>query len=100
VLTEDLLDRYRDRNRLAGRFVDSYRKYCWPVRSLEDLRLAPFHLLATEKAVHAGKDHGWHMRTLSAVNEAASGLLVATAHRTVDLADEGESRRQRPGGRS
>jgi protein phosphatase len=88
VATEDLLDRYRDRNRLAARFVDAYRKYCWPVRSIEDLRLAPFHLLATEKAVHADKDHGWHMKTLSALTEAASAVLFATPYRVVELGDE------------
>ena len=89
VSAEDLLSRYRERNRLASRFVDSYRKYCWPVRLLNDLRLAPFHVLATEKVVHADKDHGWHMKTLAAVTQAASGILFATPHRTVDLADEG-----------
>ena len=30
------------------RFVAAYRQYCWPVESLDDLKLAPFHLLATE----------------------------------------------------
>jgi protein phosphatase len=32
----------------VGRYVDAYRRYSWPVRSLEDHRLAPFHLLASE----------------------------------------------------
>jgi hypothetical protein len=29
-------------------YVDSYRRYCWEVQSVGDLKLAPFHLLATE----------------------------------------------------
>ena len=33
---------------VADRFVAAYRRYCWPVHSLDDLKLAPFHLLATE----------------------------------------------------
>jgi protein phosphatase len=89
VSTQEMLARYRERSHLASRFVDAYQKYCWPVQSLRDLRLAPFHLLATAKAVHADKDHGWHMRTLSAVTEAATGVLFATPYRTVELADEG-----------
>jgi protein phosphatase len=43
-----LEQKLRARAEGVGRYVDAYRRYCWPVRSLEDLRLAPFHLLATE----------------------------------------------------
>ena len=50
-----------------GRFVAAYRQYCWPVESLTDLKLAPFHLLATEGHVHTDKDHRWHMETLAEV---------------------------------
>ena len=49
------------------RFVAAYRQYCWPVESLDDLKLAPFHLLATEGHVHTDKDHVWHMETLAEV---------------------------------
>ena len=45
------------------RFVAAYRRYCWPVASVSDLKLAPFHLLATEGKVHADKPHDWHMQT-------------------------------------
>jgi len=30
----DLLPRTRDRTHLVGRYVEAYRRYCWPVRSL------------------------------------------------------------------
>ena len=43
-----LLERHRDRLTRANRYVDAYRHYCWPVRSVADLKLAPFHLLASE----------------------------------------------------
>ena len=38
-------------DRQAGamtRFVAAYRQYCWPTDGLTGLKLAPFHLLATE----------------------------------------------------
>ncbi|HYL18685.1 MAG TPA: polynucleotide kinase-phosphatase, partial [Burkholderiales bacterium] len=41
-----LLSEFKERLDLAGRYVEAYRRYCWPVASLNDLRLAPFHLLA------------------------------------------------------
>ncbi|MFL6260640.1 MAG: polynucleotide kinase-phosphatase [Thermoanaerobaculia bacterium] len=82
-----LLARYRERYELSGRFASAYRRYCWPVSSVADLRLAPFHLLASEGAVHVDKDHVWHMETLAALCGADPDLLTATPYRVVDLAD-------------
>ncbi|NTX03771.1 polynucleotide kinase-phosphatase [Myxococcus sp. CA040A] len=69
------------------RYVAAYRRYCWPVQSLEDVRLAPFHLLATEGAVHVDKDHVWHLETLAKVCRADPDWLMATSHRVVSLSD-------------
>jgi protein phosphatase len=83
-----LLERMETRETLVTRYADAYRRYCWPVSSVRDLRLAPFHLLATEGAVHADKDHLWHMEqvgALCAVDD--SGVLWSSAHRVVDLGD-------------
>ena len=59
-----LLDRHRVRQNLTERFARAYRNYCWPVESLRDIRVAPFHVMATEGAVHTDKDHVWHMTTI------------------------------------
>jgi hypothetical protein len=45
--------------------------------ALTDLKLAPFHLLATEGHVHIDKDHRWHMETLAEVCRADPELLRA-----------------------
>jgi protein phosphatase len=79
--------RYFDRWSLANRYVEAYRRYCWPVNSIDDLRLAPFHLLASEGRVHIDSDHVWHMRTLARLCEADPNLLVATPFRQVNLSD-------------
>src|SRR5262249_34699616 len=66
--TEDaaaLLTRYQAGGESAEQSPAASRRYCWPVASVSDLRLAPFHLLATEGAVHVGRDHTWHMETLA-----------------------------------
>lgn len=77
-------------NRLAS--VRSYRKafahYCWEVSSLADIRLAPFHLLASGGQVHTDRDHTWHMGQLARLAEALPGLVIATPNRVVNLADE------------
>lgn len=82
-----LVEKYRERLTMAEQYVAAYRSYCWPVNSLEDLRLAPFHILATEGMVHANKTHLWHMETIARVCHADSKLLLATPHQVVDLAD-------------
>lgn len=76
-----LLDRFRTRLDLASRYETAYRRYSWPVTSVADLRLAPFHLLASEGAVHVDKDHLWHMSMVARLG------LTPTRHLVVDLAD-------------
>ena len=82
-----LLDRYRERATAAEKYVDAYRRYCWPVHSLDDLKLAPFHLLATEGRVHTDRDHVWHMQTLKRLCERDERLLLSTSHMVVEVTD-------------
>ena len=70
------------RQQMVNDYVAAYRRYCWPVNSVSDLKLAPFHLLATEGNVHADMPHDWHMQTLARL---ASGIIVATPFRVVDV---------------
>jgi protein phosphatase len=82
-----LLEQHKVRLDLAQRFAQAYRHYCWPVESLRDIRIAPFHVMATEGAVHTDKDHVWHMTTISNFVDPEGGLLMATPYQIVDLAD-------------
>lgn len=83
----EALQQFEQRRSAVDRFVSAYRQYCWPVESLNDLKLAPFHLLATEGKVHLDRDHVWHMETLSELCRHDSDLLQATAFKVVDLTD-------------
>ncbi len=82
-----LLERTRERADAIRRYVEAYRRYCWEVTSLSDLKLAPFHLMATEGRVHVDRDHAWHMALIADLCAADEGLLRATPWRTVDLTD-------------
>jgi protein phosphatase len=82
-----LLQEHEERLRLTQLCVDAYRRYCWQVRSLDDLRLAPFHILASEGHVHTDKDHAWHMDTLGRICQTDPQFLLATPWRKVDLSD-------------
>lgn len=66
-------------------FTAAYRQYCWPVHSLNDYKLAPFHLLATENAVHTHQDHIWHMHKLAQICGQNPQLLLATKCKVIDV---------------
>lgn len=83
-----LLESYTARLGMARQYVEAYRRYCWPVNSLSDLKLAPFHLLATEGKVHTDRDHVWHMETLAQICRQDEGLLLTTPYKIVDLSSE------------
>lgn len=84
---QPLLDQYHHRQQQINHYADAYRRYCWPVQSLADLKLAPFHLLASEGAVHTAKNHLWHLQMLARICAADEALLLATPYRVVDVTD-------------
>lgn len=81
----EIAARYRQREQMALQYVQAYRQYCWPVNSLADLKLAPFHILATEGQVHVDKDHLWHMQTIATFCQADPELLRATPYQLVEV---------------
>ncbi len=74
----------------ALRYRAAYNRYVGPAAGIDDVRVAPFHLLASEGAVHADKDHLWHMAQAHRLAAAASALVLATAHRRVELDDRAQ----------
>ena len=79
-----------ERLRQAQLYSDAYARYCWPVTSLADIRLAPFHLLASEGRVHTDKGHVWHLDAASRLRQADPALFQATRHKVVALNPSGE----------
>ncbi len=94
---QSLVKRFSQTESNAKKFVDAYRQYCWKVNSVDDFRLAPFHILATENSVHVDKDHLWHMEQIRKFCEApiskfidskdGDSVLMATEFRTVDFSN-------------
>ena len=82
-----LLNKYQQRQEMVNQYVDAYRRYCWEVNDISDIKLAPFHILATEGAVHIDKNHSWHMEQAAILEKANSELLMATNHKIIDLTD-------------
>jgi protein phosphatase len=82
---EQVTRKYAARRENVERFVQAYRHYCWPVESLDDLKLAPFHLLASEGTVHVHQNHVWQMETLAKICRHDPQVLLATAFQVVDV---------------
>lgn len=73
------------RSDAVSRYVAEYRRYCWPVNSVNDLRLAPFHVLAYEGAATLEQGHRWHLDLIDRLCAADAGLFRITQRRFVDL---------------
>ncbi len=58
-----------------------------PVQSLADLKLAPFHLLASEGCTYFDRDHVWQMQTLHQLCAADPDFLLATEYHLVAVND-------------
>ena len=83
------LDDYRQRTEAVTEYINAYQQYCWQVESVADLKLAPFHILATEGSVYFDKDHLWHMEMLAQLcQNSENDLLFATPYGTIDVADD------------
>lgn len=53
----ELLTNFQNKQDNAEKFTAAYRRYCWPTLTLDDYKLAPFHILASQGRVHSDKTH-------------------------------------------
>lgn len=67
-------------------FSEIYRRYTWDVRGVGDIRLAPFHLLASQNRVHSGEPHTWHLELVGRLAAADPQVIMSTPAMEVDLA--------------
>ena len=86
-LTAALAD-YHSRLDCLNRYTEAYRRYCWPVSSVDDYRVAPFHILATEGKVWHGENHLRHLSVIKDYITGSDPLFIATNHLAVDLDGE------------
>jgi protein phosphatase len=85
---EKLLEKYTERHESVMRYTDAYRRYCWDVKSLDDYRIAPFHILATEGKTWNAENHLFHMESIAKYMTGSDPVFMATNHLLVDLLDE------------
>ena len=83
-----LRDRVASRLANASAFTAAYRRYCWNTDGLGGVRLAPFAVLASERANHAARDHGWHLALADRLVAADPDLITSTRNLVVSPSDE------------
>ncbi|THE07384.1 polynucleotide kinase-phosphatase [Microbacterium oleivorans] len=80
-----LASRNRARAEGARGFRAAYRRY---VGGDDEVRVAPFQVLAAGDATFETRDHGWHLGVADRLVDAAPDLVAPTRRRRVDLGDE------------
>lgn len=88
----ELSRRARARLARAERFMTTVHGHHREVDGIDDLRLAPFHVLAADGRVHAAADHRWQMTTLARLAASDPETFRPTAWRVVDVADDTDVR--------
>ncbi len=83
-----LLQKYTARLEGMKRYRNAYREYCWTVKSIDDFRIAPFHILASEGAVYGDKTHEWHMENIRKYITGKDPVFMETPYITVDTENE------------
>jgi protein phosphatase len=82
------LEKFAVKNNAISKYVKAYQNYCWTVDSIDDYKLAPFHILATEGQVHVDKTNEWHMENIAEICSGETKLFMATPYKIVNLNDQ------------
>ncbi len=84
----ELLTYYQDKLHDMQNYIKAYREYCWTVKSVDDYRIAPFHILACEGRVFSQEKHVWHMENIKKYVTGIDSVFVATPYLCVDTDEE------------
>ncbi|HAG12773.1 MAG TPA: polynucleotide kinase-phosphatase [Ruminococcus sp.] len=85
---QEVLNAYQTKQDDIARYIKAYREYCWTVKSVDDFRIAPFHILAVEGKVFSEKTHIWHMENIRKYITGIDPVYMETPYLCVDTEDE------------
>lgn len=85
---QQVLNSYKTKQDAISRYIDAYREYCWTVKSVDDFRIAPFHILAVEGKVFSEEKHTWHMENIRKHITGNDPVYMETPYLCVDTEDE------------
>lgn len=75
-----------------GAFTDAYAGHVHPGAGIDDVRIAPFEVLACGGGSAGGmtlesRSHAWHLDAAATLADADDGVFTRTRHRVVDVDD-------------
>ena len=82
----ELLEEFQKKQTALEKYTDAYREYCWKVQSVNDLKIAPFHILAVEGQTFSNKPHIWHMEMIR--KYCTGDIFIPTEYICVDTENE------------
>lgn len=85
---QEVLKAYQTKQDAIDRYIKAYREYCWTVNSIDDYRIAPFHILAVEGKVFSQEKHIWHMENIRKYITGIDPVYMETPYLCVDTEDE------------
>jgi polynucleotide kinase-phosphatase len=88
VNLDNLLNDYQDRYKAQTLFSKSYQNYCWSVDNIEDYKIAPFHILATEGKTYFNTDHSYQMSMIDKYICGVDNIFIKTNYKFVDISDD------------
>ncbi|MDR2444699.1 MAG: polynucleotide kinase-phosphatase [Spirochaetaceae bacterium] len=80
-----VLERFEGRRECLCWYTEAYRRCCRTLSSIEDYRIAPFNILATESKVWNAENHLYHIETVKRYMTGTDPLFIPTNHIAVDL---------------
>lgn len=83
-----IAEKFTMKKSAIAKYTKAYQHYCWTVTSIDDYKLAPFHIMATEGQVHIDKTHEWHMENISDICIGDTALFMRTPYKVTDLHDQ------------
>ncbi len=84
----EVLEKFRFKKDAIDRYINAYREYCWTVKSTDDFRIAPFHILAVEGNVFDQTKHVWQMTNIAKYISGNDPVFMVTPYICVDTEDE------------
>ena len=88
VVADDFALRAHRARDAATAFTDAYRRYCWDVASVDEIRVAPFHIMALGDVAGWERPHRWHLDLIDRMCD-AEPIVWPTQRRWVTLQDAG-----------
>ena len=84
----EILNKFNERGEAISLYTNAYRRYCWDIKTIDDYRIAPFHILATEGKVWNSENHITHMEQIKKYMTGSDPIFMATNYMEIDLLDE------------